>query len=81
VREMNSDAKYRSIEADLATEVACLVLGAVILFVTIYACAPTQGLPQLVKLGLNFVACACQIVTASYFIFKTSADTNPGGLP
>jgi hypothetical protein len=66
---------------DLATEILCSVLGAAILIVTIYACAPHPGLPQLVNLGLSFIACACQIVTASYFISKSSSDTSPSGLP
>lgn len=66
---------------DFASEILCSVFGAAILIVTIYACAPHQGLPQLVNLGLNFIACACQIVTVSYFISKSSSDISPGGLP
>jgi hypothetical protein len=78
-RQAISEAKNGT--PDLTAEIACLFIIASVLFFTIYACAPAQGIPQLIKLGLNFVACGCQIVTLSYFVLRGNTDTNTGGLP
>jgi len=86
VGQVKSQAKNQTTIAsaevsDLTTEILCLVLAAAIFLITIYACAPHHGLPHLVKLGLNFIACACQILTAFYFISKNTSETSSGSLP
>jgi hypothetical protein len=79
--DSNNPVKCGGGAFDMSTEVACMILGTIILFVTIYACAPAQGFPHLIKLGVNFISSACEITTVAYFLFKTNSDSNISNLP